>query len=393
VARRPARDDVPLLPEGLRDALDDAAERARLPTSRDTAALARGLSGLSGAYNVGRFPGRPGGPAWTPEMRAARLHFFLPRDARKVAAALRDVPLRAPGAPLRILDLGAGLGASALGALVTARARGHAAVRLDLLDPQAGPLADAAALLRTLDPEVSVHTRAGALEAATGTHDLVVMSNVLVEADARDGDARVTAARLRALACGHLAPDGVLLVVEPALRPTARRLQAVRDLLRDDPDVRILGPCTHAGRCPLLSREDDWCHDDLALDLPPWLAPVARAAGLRWQGLTFSRLVLGRSPHASAAQGWRVVAPPAPTRGKHTLRLCGPGAPDTAAVERLDRAATPQNAAWDEAERGDALDLPPEVLARTPARVEAPDRVRLLRGPPQRAGSTSQTPR
>jgi ribosomal protein RSM22 (predicted rRNA methylase) len=375
--------------------LDGVAARAGLPSSDATAPLARGLTALSAAYNAGRFPGRPGGPAWTPEMRAARLHFFLPRDARKVAAALRDVPLPAPGTPLRVLDLGAGLGASALGAWVTARARGHRDVRLELVDPQSGPLSEAVSLVRAVDPTVEVLTRHGGIDAAQGTHDLIVMSNVLVEADAPGADPARTVARLRTLVRGHLAPDGVLLVVEPALRPTARRLQAVRELLREDAEVRVLGPCTHAGACPLLAREDDWCHDDLALDLPPWLAPVARAAGLRWQGLTFSRLVLGRTADTADTQrAWRVVAPPASTRGKLALRLCGPAPapPDAPVVERLDRAESPDNAPWDAAERGDALDLPPEVFERTPARVESPDRVRLLRGVRQRAGSTSHSP-
>ena len=29
----------------------------------------------------------------------------------------------------------------------------------------------------------------------------------------------------------------------------------------------------------MLAREGDWCHEDLPVDLPPWLVPVARADG------------------------------------------------------------------------------------------------------------------
>ena len=44
----------------------------------------------------------------------------------------------------------------------------------------------------------------------------------------------------------------------------------------------------------MLATEGDWCHEDLPIDLPPWVAPLARAAGLRWQRLTFSYLALRR---------------------------------------------------------------------------------------------------
>jgi hypothetical protein len=56
----------------------------------------------------------------------------------------------------------------------------------------------------------------------------------------------------------------------------------------------VFAPCLHAAACPVLAAPTDWCHEDLPVDLPAWVAPLARAAGLRWQGLTFSHLVLRR---------------------------------------------------------------------------------------------------
>src|SRR5580700_2681488 len=56
--------------------------------------------------------------------------------------------------------------------------------------------------------------------------------------------------------------------------------------------VTVFAPCLHAAPCPALARDSDWCHEDLDVDLPGWLVPVAKAAGLRHEGLTFSYLVL-----------------------------------------------------------------------------------------------------
>lgn len=399
-------------PPALRAVLDGVARAEGLATSDEVATLASGVGALSEVYNAANFPvegagranrGRGGPPSWTREMSSARLQFFLPRDALKVAAALRDVPIPTDA---RVLDLGAGMGASALGVRLAQAdlTRGE----FVLVEPQGRALAVARALHEALaaSPEggpdvVSVQGSLDAVRSPLGPlgdarFDLVLLSQVLVEVDTvivgrtspgadgkrppRTEEERVErlAERLRRLTLRRLVPGGRLVVIEPALKVTARRLQAVRDLLREDPDVVVIAPCTHAGPCPLLDRESDWCHDDLPADLPPWLVPVAREAGLRWQGLTFARLVLARrsdleAPTEPVPPRWRVVAPPAPTRGKHALRVCGPGAEDAPVLERLDRAASEANAMWTEIARGEAFAFPPEVLHRADRRIAVDD--------------------
>jgi hypothetical protein len=111
----------------------------------------------------------------------------------------------------------------------------------------------------------------------------------------------------------------------------------------------------------------------LAIDLPAWLVPVARAAGLRYQGLTFSYLVLrkdGVSLEAALAaqqkpdaRHLRVVSDPIVSKGKRELFLCGrfQGGVARARVMRLDRDASPSTCGWDEARRGDVLLVEPAV--------------------------------
>src|SRR5579863_3334869 len=103
---RPLEDD-------WREAIDAVARSRGWPTTRDVAKLAARVVELSAAYND---PARA--RAAIRDAGAARLGFSFPRDAPKGAAAVRE--LVACGAlprdrPLRVLDLGAGLGATTWG--------------------------------------------------------------------------------------------------------------------------------------------------------------------------------------------------------------------------------------------------------------------------------------
>src|SRR5262249_20604063 len=126
-----------------------------------------------------------------------------------------------------------------------------------------------------------------------------------------------------------------------------------------------------------------WCHEDLPVDLPPALAPIARAAGLRWQGLTFSYLVL-RKDGKTLGAGWRVVSDPIVTKGKRELFLCGKVSPDVPAerlrVQRLDRHTSPANAAFGELVRGDCVSVaPPFERVPSVAKVLPDSRVDVAR--------------
>jgi ribosomal protein RSM22 (predicted rRNA methylase) len=169
-----------------------------------------------------------------------------------------------------------------------------------------------------------------------------VLGQVLSEIDPNgEPEGRVDAqARLVIdLAQNSLRPDGSLVVVEPALRERTRHLHAVRDrvLAGGSPTLTVFAPCLHASACPMLATETEWCHEDLEVDLPPCVVPLARAAGLRWQGLTFSYLVLrkdGRRPSERKNQSavrFRTVSDRLQSKGKTELFICD----DAGALRRI----------------------------------------------------------
>jgi hypothetical protein len=204
---------------------------------------------------------------------------------------------------------------------------------------------------------------------------LVLLGQVLSELhrDAADeARAAAHASLLEDLLEGTVTPDASLVVVEPALRSRARHLHAVRDALALRGRVPF-APCLHAAGCPMLASKEDWCHEDLPVDLPPFLVPLARAAGLRWQGVTFAYLVL-RPDRATLREAGllplRAVSERRKTKGKEEVWLCGEAAdgPGIARVTRLDRDRTDGNAEWDRLRRGDRVRIEP-APALGPSRV------------------------
>jgi SAM-dependent methyltransferase len=394
-------DLVAPLEDDWREVIDDVARARSWPVSREVARLGAAVAQLSAAYND---PARAS--ARTRDAGAARLGFSFARDVPKGAAAVRE--LVAAGAlatrgtePLRVLDLGAGLGATTWGLVRALDAAGsERPVEATWVDPDAEALEVALAIVRAraargarADLRVQMLAQGATASVGLGASrfDVVLVGQLLSELDVgAPDDTRLArhAELLRGWLETCVAPQGALVVVEPALRDRTRHLHRVRDSL-----VRmgaaVFAPCLHGEPCPALARDADWCHEDLDVDLPGWLVPIARAAGLRYEGLTFSYLVL-RAPGADrlvdhivapgGAARLRVVSNLVRTKGKREMFLCGEFPPETGRgrVVRLDRDASAANAAWLKLRRGDvAVVSPAPELAR--ARVGAETSV--LRAP------------
>ncbi len=365
------------VPESLEPVLAAVARRRGLPTERRV--LARALEELSRDYNA------EGKTGTRPETLAARLAFSLVRDVPKAAVAVRELVatghLRPLERPLRLLDLGAGLGASTLGIAHGVARKAPAAIDALLVDTDGAALSVARDVVEAW-PVPGVTLRARTLTArvplvpSEAPWDVIVLGQVLSELD-RELSQDLRAARHGAWLnelLGALEPAGSLVVVEPALRERTRHLHRVREHVRP----HVFAPCLHREACPMLARETDWCHEDRPIDLPAFVEPLARAAGLRWQGLTFSYLVLRRDGATLAdalggADLHRVVENPRVTKGKRELVLCD--GPTLTRVARLDRDRPKSHREGDpveQAARGDVLAL---ACARAsgdkPVRVDA----------------------
>jgi small ribosomal subunit Rsm22 len=329
------------LEDDWRGTLDGIARARGWPTSHEVERLGAAVEALSRKYNRRPANEAPGKDA--PHPLAARLGFSFARDVPKGAAAVRELVAASlvatrPG-PLRVLDLGAGLGAMTWGVQRALEASGRKThVEATWVDEDAEALEVGRGIVRARarpgEPGLVVRgtlaSTLGGWRAAAEEErfDLVLVGQVLSELDlVRSDDERVDlhASILGNLIHDALEPDGALVVVEPALRDRTRHLHRVRDALVAR-QVTLFAPCLHSAPCPALAEPSEWCHEDLDVDLPPWLVPVARAAGLRFEGLSFSYLVLrkdGVTLASRTAADLRVVSRALPSKGKCEAYLCG----------------------------------------------------------------------
>lgn len=316
----------------------------------------------------------------------ARLKFFLSRDLLKVhgpLAELAGVAAFPARRQLRVLDVGAGLGATSLGLSRTVRALGLAdSIALTAIDVDDAALEILEALCADLEslPGVPITATCRVRDVQKGLalppsarFDVILLGLSLNELRIAGADA---AATLLALS-EHLSEDGVIIVLEPALRETSRALHAIRDqLAARKASPFVFAPCLHRTiGCPMLQRERDFCHERVPCDLPAPLAELARGAGLRDTDLTYSYLTLHRqsrslselSRQGSPGTLFRAVSGSLATKGKIEVWLCGEMLAPRGM--RLDRHESPENQAFERAERGSVVGIDPADCGDDTARL------------------------
>jgi hypothetical protein len=264
-----------------------------------------------------------------PELRDEYHREIAPRTRAALARVFGDLP--AALVVRRALDLGAGTGAAG----EAIRRRFGPDVEVVAVDQVAGPGIVVADLRREVRP-------AG----VEGSFDLIVAAHLLNEL-ARTTSVAERAKLVFAWCRELLADQGVLVLLEPALRETSRELLALRDQLVAA-GLFVLAPCLWQGGCPALARERDFCHASA-----PWEpAEAERHAGR--SRVDYSYLVLTRKGDRSTDKRvFRVVSDPLHEKGRLRLFGCGPAGRHP--LVRLERDRGEESRGFDEAERGDVI--------------------------------------
>jgi ribosomal protein RSM22 (predicted rRNA methylase) len=290
------------------------------------------------------------------EALAGYLAYFFLSSLAQVRRALSEVALP-DRSTLRVLDVGSGPGPASLAIAQAAQLLGR---KVHVTAIEATP-ASLQTLKRLWSPSwgtvETVEWRAGQALPA-GPFDIVVASHVLNELFLEETSRLDRRAQLALELGKRLSPKGLLLLLEPALKRTARELLVVRDRLIPHGFV-ALAPCLFQGSCPAITRPRDWCHADRPWPLPRLVDQAGEAAGLSRDTLKFAYVVLS-NVHPEPAQTkdaalFRIVSAPLPEKGK--LRFFGCGPSGRHALVRLDREAVPSNAAFERFERGDVVRL------------------------------------
>lgn len=311
-----------------------------------------------------------------PAHAAAYLSYFLPVNLSKVQVLLDELPndsgMEGTDRPLAVLDLGCGPGTGALALLdwLWHRSQDRArSVSVLAADKSPEPLRDMERLWEAYCQEVGIASTGlrrvqGNLEhplkgdlgkqiARGGPYDLIIMANCLNELFPVSVDPPAERAAVVAQLLPFLAPQGTMMIIEPALRQTARALHQMRNHLLKQGLCTVYSPCLHEVGCPALDHPDDWCHEERPWQTPPAIAALDREVGFIKDALKFSYLLLrtdGRTIVTRSPQTFRVVSELRELKGEKRAWLCNEtGRPE---VGRLDRKASPQNAAVDSWHRG-----------------------------------------
>jgi ribosomal protein RSM22 (predicted rRNA methylase) len=335
-------------------------------------------------------------------LRRAYLAYYLPVNLAKVQALLDELPADiwtpSPGRRLRVLDVGCGAGTASLGVLDWVLQKSWTgALDVVAVDQSSDALAlctslwesyltvpPAAARLTTVRADLE-RWRPGKLPPAVqqSRHDLIVAANVLSELFLASREPLTRRAQLVRRLLDLLQPDGTLMILEPALRPTARGLHALRDLLVAEQVCTVYSPCLHERGCPALVNPDDWCHEERGWEAPPLVAAIDRQVGFIKDALKFSYLLLrkdGRTIVKRAPDVYRVVSELREMKGEKRGWLCNEsGRPE---VGRLDKDRSDTNAAVDGWHRGAIVRIS-EIVRKNQdgrlGRIPATARVDLIR--------------
>jgi ribosomal protein RSM22 (predicted rRNA methylase) len=305
---------------------------------------------------------------------SAKALYFLASDAPKVHFILAELAARYGGEnheALRAIDLGAGVGATAAGLLLTVDAARCPAVELHGIDadPQALRIWQAVVheSARIAGVRVETHTFAHDLLNLGNTDpprpfDLCLAQSVVNELPFEAADAD----RLRAEWIAHWASRGPTVVVEPALRVTTRSLHAARDRLLAEKKARVLAPCPHQERCPMLaSGKRDWCHETRLFAPTPRVAEVQKVTRRRDERTKFSFVVMapiegGPPLNAFTETSGRLVSDALNSKGKMERTLCN-GRGEIIPLRLLDRDRSENNVLLANAERGRLVQVTGEL--------------------------------
>jgi ribosomal protein RSM22 (predicted rRNA methylase) len=312
---------------------------------------------------------------------SAYLSYFFPVNLSKVQVLLDELPedsgMEASDHPMAVLDLGCGPGTGALALLdwLWHRSPERAkSVSVLAADASPAPLRDTKRLWGVYCQEVGISSEGlrcveGNLEhplkgdlgkqiVRGGPYDLIIMANCLNELFPVSVDPPAERAAVVAQLLPFLAPHGTIMIVEPALRQTARALHQMRNHLLKQGLCTVYSPCLHEGACPALDHPDDWCHEERPWQTPPAIAVIDREVGFIKDALKFSYLLLrtdGRTIVMRSPQTFRVVSELRELKGDTRAWLCNELG--RSEVGRLDKAGSAANASWEACQRGSIIRL------------------------------------
>jgi ribosomal protein RSM22 (predicted rRNA methylase) len=220
--------------------------------------------------------------------------------------------------------------------------------------------------LRNTDPNVKISFLKRAIGfnyrfALRPKYDLVLCVNSLTEIVQ---GVRIPMRFLNSI-LNSLTDGGLLIIIEPALKRSSRRLMSMRDELSSNERTQVLLPCLHDNPCALLKLDsrNEWCHQSVTWSPPRFLEVLNQGLSREIDILKFAYLVIAkRRMHLRKPKGYRVVSQLLKEKGKQRCFLCTPEG--RVELVRLNRSKSVTNAAFDSIYKGAVVSLKNVMLKK-----------------------------
>ncbi len=147
--------------------------------------------------------------------------------------------------------------------------------------------------------------------------DLIIAANAINEIKEEDKKAVLDDL------VSSLSDNGVLLILEPALKVKTKLAMQTRDyILSTDENLCVLFPCTHNLPCPMLiDTEDDWCHGSMSWQSCKLIRQIDKLTGFNKHRLKYSAFIFQKG--IQSVTGFRIVDIPRKDKTGFSARLCG----------------------------------------------------------------------
>lgn len=344
---------------------------------RDTEYFSKGIVALNHSFTRNR-SGQFKDYFNEPVMRSGYLSYFLPVNAMKVFAILRQFPLFTTGdgkipTQISIADIGCGPLTLSFGFLFhllenLPKDSSPIHISIDAYELNRKILEDGIHLLdefliaAKLKDRISVKvTRfVGDLfrqRMPAKQYDYILLGNFLNELDARSTQQELVEGILQKFG----KKGGKVLFLEPGSKKFSRDLQALRDDLIGVTDYRVLAPCLHQSTCPLnLTAKGDWCNFRQQWQAPQFISDFDELTDMKKEYLLYSFLLLQNKPDEAVLfhtpQEYVAISDRIRAKGRFEVVGCGPAGRIRFIRSNADEA--PANAAFDQLSRGSYFTVP-----------------------------------
>lgn len=316
------------------------------------------------------------------DMRSAYIAHYLLTNAYKVMHCIVEAE-RTIGignaSSLNILDLGCGPGTALLATASYFKNRGNS-LRLFGVDNDSTILSDAKKLVGMIAPDAKFDSTSGDISkvkiaslVGKNKFDIIIAANVINEIGYDDRSLGIVTSIMK----DCLLDDGVLILIDPALKTSSRGLMWLRDRIVESKIADLISPCVHARPCPMLAaNERDWCHFYLEWKRPQLIAKLDDLVGTDHRHLKMSYLILakmGAMPQREDRSCCRAVSSPLVSNGKIELFTCT-SCGELKKIRRLNKNRSPQNEIFSNLSRGDLVEVEGDGEVKKDTKVKAVER-------------------